>query len=208
MYLRASGTFSGEALVQRATETLGEDRAQSLAYRINAENIMSAHALERPWFGYGHWDPEHPKRPGWMVYDPDTGKKAAIVDGMWVLTLCINGLVGLFTFTTSILLPVLLLRFRVPPRWWGHPMAAPAAACAVMVALHMCDNLLNAMLNPIFICAIGAVAALGVKDAQRHGFPVAQKPTARYARRPMMPNTAAMPRAEPARPAGAGVLNP
>jgi hypothetical protein len=207
MYLRASGTISGEWAVERATEVFGADRAQSLDYRMNAENIMSAHALERPWFGYGRWDPAHPKHPGWMVYDPDTGKKSAIVDGMWVLTLCINGLVGLFTLTTSVLLPVLLLRFRVPPKWWAHPMAAPAAALAVMVALHMCDNLLNAMLNPIFICAIGGIAALGVKDAQRHGFPVVPIPNARQARRPMMPNAAATPRG-PARPAPAGVLNP
>ena len=45
-------------------------------------------------------------------------------------------------------------------------MAAPAAACAVLLVLHMCDNLLNAMVNPIFICAIGGLCALGTRATQ------------------------------------------
>jgi hypothetical protein len=36
----------------------------------------------------------------------------------------------------------------------------------------MIDNLLNAMINPIFICAIGGLCALGTRVAQ----PVAQQP--------------------------------
>jgi hypothetical protein len=59
---------------------------------------------------------------------PDTGKREAVVDGMWLLTLAINGLVGVVTLTTAILLPTILLRKRVPPAWWGHPFAAPATA--------------------------------------------------------------------------------
>ena len=84
---------------------------------------------------------------------------ARIPDGMWVITLAINGLVGFVALTTSILLPAAAAALRVPPRWWAHPMAAPAAACAVMLTLHMVDNLLNAMINPIFICAIGGLSA-------------------------------------------------
>jgi hypothetical protein len=36
----------------------------------------------------------------------------------------------------------------------------------------MADNLLNAMVNPIFICTIGGMAALGVRavQAQPRGF--------------------------------------
>ena len=64
------------------------------------------------------------------------------------------------------------------PQWWGHAMAAPAAACAVMLTLHMIDNLLNAMINPIFICAIGGLCALGTRVAQ---------PMAQSRGYPMMP---------------------
>jgi hypothetical protein len=175
MYLRTTGIVTGEWAVDTATRILGEDRAQSLSYRINAENIMVAHALDHKNFGYGRWDPLHPKRPGWMVYDEETGKQAAIVDGMWVLTLCINGMFGLVSLTLLVLTPPLLLRWRVPPRWWAHPMAAPAAVLAVMLTLHMCDNLLNAMLNPIFICAGGGLAALGARVAQPGGLSMVQQ---------------------------------
>jgi hypothetical protein len=96
-----------------------------------------------------------------MVYNPDTGKREAVVDGMWLLTFAVNGLAGLVTLTVAVLLPTVLLRKRVPPAWWGHPFAAPATACAVLLTLHMADNLLNAMINPIFICAIGGMVAFG-----------------------------------------------
>ena len=106
------------------------------------------------------------------------------------------------SLTTAILLPALLLRKRVPPGWWGHPMAAPAAACAVLLVLHMCDNLLNAMVNPIFICAIGGLCALGTRTAQPvpqpRGFPAQPtRPQPMAARRPTAPQP--MPPQQPAR---------
>jgi hypothetical protein len=180
MYVRASGMVDGTWLVEKATETFGEDRAESLAVRINAENTLSAHALDRPWFGWGRWDPNHPGKPPWMVYDDETGRRLAIPDGMWIITFAVNGISGVFWLTASILIAPLLLRKRMGPQWWGHPMAAPAAACAVMLTLHMIDNLLNAMINPIFICAIGGLCALGTRVAQ----PAVQLPPRGY---PMMP---------------------
>jgi hypothetical protein len=179
MFVRASGTVDGTWLVEKATETLGEDRAESLAVRINAENTLSAHALDRPWFGWARWDPNNPGKPPWMVYDDETGRRLAIPDGMWIITFGVNGFSGVFWLTTSILIAPLLLRKRMGPQWWGHPMAAPAAACAVMLTLHMIDNLLNAMINPIFICAIGGLCALGTRVTQ----PAMQMPRG-Y---PMMP---------------------
>lgn len=166
MFLRASGAVDGTALINYTTQTLGEERAQSLETRINAENKLSAHAMDRFWFGWAKWDPINPGKPPWMVYDDETGRRAAIPDGMWIITFAVNGLSGVFWLTASILIAPLLLRKRMGPQWWDHPMAAPAAACAVMLTLHMVDNLLNAMINPIFICAIGGLCALGTRAAQ------------------------------------------
>jgi hypothetical protein len=136
-----------------------------------------------------------------MVYDEDTGKRGAIPDGMWVITMGVDGLSGLLSLTTSILLPVVLLRKRVGPQWWAHPMAAPAAACAVLLTLHMIDNLLNAMVNPIFICTIGGLVALDTRQpapVQPRGFPV-QPPRQPQGRRPtaVPPRNVAMPRPTP-----------
>jgi hypothetical protein len=198
MFLRTTQIVDGTKFVEWSNQVFGEERAQSLETRMHAENLLTAHAMERRWFGYGRWDPDNPKRPAWMVYDPDTGKKGAIPDGMWVITMGVNGLSGVISLTVSILLPALLLRKRVPPQWWAHPMAAPAAACAVLLTLHMADNLLNAMVNPIFICAIGGLCGLGTRQpapAQPRGFPV-QPPRQPQGRRPVMmpPQNMGMPR--------------
>jgi hypothetical protein len=63
----------------------------------------------------------------------------------------------------TLLLPVLLYRHRVPPGWWAHPLAAPGAVLAVLLPLYMIDCLMNAMLNPVFVLAIGGLAGAGVK---------------------------------------------
>ena len=190
MFVRTTGIVDGTQPVEWATAIFGAERAQSLETRMKSENSLTAHAMQKWKFGYGRWAPGSRTGPTWMPRDPDTGKKTAIPDGMWAMTMAINGLTGLAALTASILLPPLLLRRRVPPRWWAHPMAAPAAACAVLLTLHMADNMLNAMLNPIFICCIGGLCALGTKVAQtqQRGFPVQQQRMPQHpqgARRPM-----------------------
>ena len=207
MVARTSGAVDGTKFVEWATDIFGPNRAQSLETRMKSENVLTAHAMNRALFGYGRFTPGS-DTPAWMPRDPETGRRAAIPDGMWVITMSVNGLVGLISLTTAILLPPLLLRKRVPPRWWAHPMAAPAAACAVLLVLHMCDNLLNAMVNPIFICAIGGLSALGTQVTQpalqRGGYPV--QPMQRQPmgpRKPMIQQ--GMPQQIPQPPRGPGI---
>lgn len=54
-------------------------------------------------------------------------------------------------------------------------MAAPAVSCAILLTLHMADDLLNAMINPLFICIMGGLSALCVQPqmVQPRGFEVA-----------------------------------
>ena len=193
MVTRTTGTVTGETAIKTATDVFGPERAQSLEYRANAENLLTARALERRWFGWGRFDPATGKA-AWQVRDPITKRNVA-ADGMWVLTLSINGIVGVVALTTVVLLPPLLLRGRVPPGWWGHPLAAPGAACAILLTLHMADNMLNAMVNPIFIVAIGGLAALGARGAAQ----VAPAQAAmQRARRPVMPPPRNVPFGRPA----------
>ena len=105
-------------------------------------------------------DPADPGKPAWRIYD-ENGKDIAITDGMWVITLGTSGALALTAIVIALLMPALLLRRRVPLAFWSHPLAAPAAALAVLLVLHMLDNLLNAMLNPLFVLAVGGLTAVG-----------------------------------------------
>jgi len=172
--LRSSAMWSGQNLVDAATTIFNEKRAASLQVRLDAENLLTEKALKQPSFGYGRWNRNR-------VYD-EKGKDIAVTDGLWVIVLGQTGFVGLTAITTAILMPALLYWRRVPPRWWMHPMAAAGASFAVLLPLHMVDNLWNAMLNPIYVLVIGGLVALGagsrraVTQAQPQGFAAVPQP--------------------------------
>ncbi len=151
MTLRATQVWDGMNAVRFIENTISEDRAQSLELRFTNENLLAKRALEKPVFGWAGWGRSR-------VYDR-FGKDISITDGMWVIALSKNGLVGLASFTAVILLPVWLTVKRIPIRLWSHPKAAPAAAMAVVLILYMVDNLLNAMINPVFMLMAGALSA-------------------------------------------------
>ena len=167
--LRASQAWTGETLVTFAQKTFGDQRAASLQHRLNAENLLTQKALEQPYFGWGRWNRNR-------VIDPDTGKDLAVTDGLWVIVLGTTGWVGLTAIMLVILMPAILFWKRCPPRWWMHPMAAAGAAFAVLLPLHMIDNLWNAMLNPIYVLLVGAMMGLGATtravQARQQGFAV------------------------------------
>ena len=172
--LRSSATWSGQDLVDAAKMIFNEKRAASLQTRLDAENLLTEKALKKPAFGYGRWNRNR-------VYD-ERGRDIAITDGMWVIVLGQAGFAGLIAITTTILLPALLYWRRCPPRWWMHPMAAAGASFAVLLPLHMVDNLWNAMLNPIYVLVIGGLMALGagarraVARPEPQGFAVVPRP--------------------------------
>ena len=179
--LRSSATWSGQELVDMARVVFNEKRAASLETRLDAENLLTEKALKQPAFGYGRWNRNR-------VYD-EKGRDLAITDGMWVIVLGQAGFTGLISVMTVILLPALLYWRRVPPRWWMHPMAAAGASFAVLLPLHMVDNLWNAMLNPIYILVIGSLMALGstVRAARTYKH---THPAAPAVPRPMVPRPA------------------
>jgi len=170
--LRASGAWSGQQLVDSAKSIFSEKRAASLQTRLDAENLLTDKALKRPVFGWGGWGRNR-------VIDEE-GRDLAITDGMWVIVLGQRGWTGLIAITLAILMPAMLYWGRCPPVWWDHPVAAAGAAFAVLLPLHMIDNLWNAMLNPIYVLVIGALMGLGAQirkvRTQPQGFAVLPKP--------------------------------
>lgn len=149
---RTTGLWSGNNLVSFISRNLSEDRALSLDFRFKNENILAEKALRQPVFGWGGWGRAR-------VYDEE-GRDVSVTDGLWVIVFGQYGLLGLAAMTASILLPVARLLRLYPASRWGSPEIAPAAALAVLLILYMVDNLLNAMINPIFMLAAGGLAGL------------------------------------------------
>lgn len=147
--VRTAGLWSGEGAMTAVRMVLPE-RASSLQARLNAEEKLIDRALRRPLVGWGGW--------GRHRVTTDAGSDAARTDGLWVIALGKHGLLGLATLLLATLLPPAMLLRRLPRENIAAPVAAPAVACAVAVVMFAYDSLLNAMLNPMFVLAIGGIA--------------------------------------------------
>lgn len=154
LYLNAeTETYFTDQLITYLSKIFPPERVQSLQFRFNNEELLVDHARDRIIFGWGGWDRSR-------VIMPDTGR-LAIQDSLWVLAFGMTGTVGLVSLFTSMLLPVWALFWsRYPARTWTNPQVAPVVALAVMVVLYMLDCIMNAMINPLYILAVGGIAGL------------------------------------------------
>ena len=149
---RVSGAWSGDGLVDVAGALFGEERAISLQCRQDNENLLMEKAMQRPLFGWGGWGRNR-------VYD-EQGEDVTITDGLWIIGLGMNGIVGLAALTLMLLAPVWMLLMKLSARQWALPAAAAVASLSVLLTLYMIDNLFNGMVNPIFTLVAGGLAGL------------------------------------------------
>ena len=147
-YVRAHGVVSGEGMITFAKDVFNQDRADSLAYRLNNENLIAEQAMKKPWVGWGSWG-------GYRVTD-EYGKDI-VTDSLWIITLGKHGFIGLWALSAVLLLPMLLVCYDWRADLWTHPLVGPVVVLGMMVALYMFDHLMNGMVNPIFMLACGAV---------------------------------------------------
>lgn len=157
---RMSGSWSGASLVEM-TASFDAERADSLATRIRNEDLLVGHALAQPVWGWGTWGRN-------FVYDEETERYTGIPDGLWVIAIGVNGVVGLSALLLLQALPVIGFLRMHPASLWRHPAVAPAAALTIVLALSAVDNLMNAMLNPIYMLIAGGLTSVVIAARARH----------------------------------------
>jgi hypothetical protein len=161
--LGASGTFGQEIsspVVSLAADVAGPDRAQSLQFRWDQEELLGEKARQKLIFGWGGWGRNR-------IKDEVTGASTSVTDSLWVIAFGINGLVGLASITAALLLPAASFcfsRYRVD--YWSHPKLASVAVIAVVLILYMLDCTLNSMTNPVYALANGAISGLLLQEKQ------------------------------------------
>lgn len=135
------------------TQVTNEDRAASLVFRIENEARLSAKARQQPWFGWGGWGRAR-------VYD-DYGNDISVTDSLWIIAFGNQGIVGLVSLMSALILPVLgFVVLRCPAQTWNHPQVLPAAVLAVALMMYTIDCLINAMVNPIYTLVAGGLAGI------------------------------------------------
>jgi len=146
--LRVMDLFPTNSMVEN-TRILSTDRADSLWLRFTQEDQLLAHALERPWFGWGRWGRSR-------VYNGYLGGDTSITDGFWIQTLGVYGVIG-FAATFGLMgLPVFraakALKLAQSLRDGEH-----LAALALILGFVMIDQLPNASISNWTWLLVGAL---------------------------------------------------
>ncbi len=130
-------------------DTLSPERAYSLRFRIENEEILLARAQERPWFGWGGYGRA-------FTHDPITGRQLNIADGAWVILMGTYGWVGYVAEFGLFALPLLLLgrEALMQPKAELSPWVG---AVALILGANMTDLLPNATQIPFTWLMAGAL---------------------------------------------------
>lgn len=150
---RLAGWDAGQ-LVQLSARIVNPERAASVQFRIDNERLLIRRALMRPWLGWGRFG------RSLQVATEEGSRRWAIVDSMWIIVFGVAGLVGLIALGALLLVPPLVFLRTFPPWYWPDPRLAPAAAMAMALLVWAIDDLLNAMMTPVFPAVAGALVAL------------------------------------------------
>jgi len=141
--------FPHEAIVQTATDYLGAERASSLQFRFDNENILLEHARKRFLFGWGGWGRNRAR-------DEETGADISVTDGGWIITL---GTLGLIGFLAEFgLLAISIFKAKIAARLvTNKQQQALLAAHALLVGIIMINQLPNSSLRPWLWLIVGGL---------------------------------------------------
>ncbi len=177
MGFRASGDWSGESLIA-ASRFMGDERAESLQFRMENEDLLAEKAWQRPVFGWGGWSRNR-------VYD-DRGRDVSVTDGLWIIVFGQRGLVGLGALYSMLLLPVGLLVSKLPTNRIADVENAAVVVTGVLIVLFATDCIFNAMPNPLFVAAAGGLTSFVFayrlprpRSAAFHGSVLTSQPSVR-----------------------------
>lgn len=126
--------------------TVSVHRAESLEFRLENEDILLAHANDKPLAGWGGFGRSR-------VFDPVTGRDLSVTDGMWIIIVGVSGWLGYVAQIGLLTIPIVLLTFN---RRRLTISVATSGLCLILVA-NLLDMIPNATLTPITWLIAGAL---------------------------------------------------
>ena len=149
---RSTGYWDGKNLSDAVSGNYSANRSQSLQFRFDNETILIEKARQGSFFGWGGYGRSR-------VYD-ETGKDISITDGLWIITYGTNGIFGLIVMVNAIQWPLIFFFLRIKPELWKTKTWGISAVIAVFLGIFMVDNLLNAMINPVYMLCSGSLIGM------------------------------------------------
>lgn len=146
--------WDGEVMAENLIPIFGEDRVDSLMFRVRNEVLLIEHTREQIMLGWGGWGRAF-DIPGIRP------KQRAVPDSMWIIAFSQNGVVGLVSLMTAMLLPLWVLFRRLGPHI-NAPSWGPVVACGIIILLYTSDFMLNAMIHPFYMLSLGGLTGIAL----------------------------------------------
>lgn len=154
--LKGAGFVPVDWLLEQAA-CASPERANSLQFRLDNEDILMERAGLKPFFGWGSWGRNH-------ILNPYTGVMETVTDGRWIILIGIYGWVGYMAEFGLIALPIAML--WINSRRLGNRDLSPLLGpVALLLAVNLIDMLPNATLTPLTWLFAGTL--LGVAEKMR-----------------------------------------
>ncbi|MBW4710788.1 hypothetical protein KX928_23605 [Roseobacter sp. YSTF-M11] len=142
--LRGANLVPVQTVVELA-RSIDPNRASSLQYRLNNEDILLAKANERPLFGWG-WGRNR-------AYDAETGRSISTTDGKWVILIGTEGWLGYLCRYGLMTVPIMLMALRKRK----YEVTAATSMLALVLAGNLIDLIPNAGLTVVTWLMAGAL---------------------------------------------------
>lgn len=156
--LKGADLVPQERLLAKAT-AIDPDRAGSLQFRFDNENILLDRAYQKPLFGWGSWGRNH-------ILDPFTGIILTVTDGRWIITIGQYGWIGFLAEFGLILLPIFLI-WREGVSFRRDLISPFVAPLSLILAINLLDMIPNATLTPLTWLMAGALTGYAEQLKQK-----------------------------------------
>jgi hypothetical protein len=134
--LRGAGWIPVKTTVE-FVESINEERADSLRFRLNNEDLLLARANEKPLAGWGTWGRN-------LIHDPETGELSSTIDGIWVAFIGMFGWIGYIGRFGLLTAPIVLFALRRTAAGDSYlPLGLIMALCATLLDLLPNSGLVN-----------------------------------------------------------------
>ena len=150
---RSNDLYSGRGLVDVTRTYVSEERAQSLEFRLDNEDLLLKKAWQQPVFGWGGWGRNR-------VYNED-GRDVTITDGLWIIEFGTHGLIGLVSLYALQIVGGLnvVSKLKLKVSDVGDLDFANEIGLCIICGIATIDTLPNAMVIPIFTMSLGALSS-------------------------------------------------
>ncbi|UYV38719.1 hypothetical protein N4R57_06670 [Rhodobacteraceae bacterium D3-12] len=128
-------------LVEQAA-SIDRDRAASLDFRFDNEQVLMERARIKPVFGWGSWGRNH-------ILDPVSGRILTVTDGRWIITIGVFGWVGFIAEFGLLTWPLLLLAGRSRGLGGNTEVSPWLGPVALILAFNLFDLLPNATITTL-----------------------------------------------------------